>query len=160
MSSEQRDGERDFDFFHGRWVNKNRRLRARLQGCTEWETFEAVVECGPVLGGIGNVDTFSATLPDGSAFNAMTVRIFNPTTALWNIWWADDRVCDLFPPVSGRFTNGVGTFTGKDVCNGTPVEVTYIWSDITPCSATWRQAFSPDSGKTWEMNWEMLMTRE
>jgi hypothetical protein len=160
MTSEQNDGRGDFDFLHGRWMNRNRRLKARLQGCSEWEEFEAAVECRPVLGGVGNVDTYAGTLPDGSGFNAMSVRIFNPETGLWGIWWADDRVCDLFPPVFGAFTNGIGTFHGTDVCNGVPVDVIYNWTDITPTSANWSQEFSADGGQTWEKNWEMFMTRE
>jgi hypothetical protein len=37
--------------------------------------------------------------------------------------------------------------------------VRYIWSRITPNSAHWEQAFSPDAGKSWETNWEMQLKR-
>ena len=40
-------GAHDFDFFHGRWTVRNRRLLKRLAGCDEWEEFEATVECRP-----------------------------------------------------------------------------------------------------------------
>jgi hypothetical protein len=64
-------------------------------------------------------------------------------------------------PVIGNFNfkNGVGTFEGDDVNNGRPVKVRYIWSKITKHSAHWEQALSPDSGKTWETNWQMQFTR-
>jgi hypothetical protein len=159
VSNQQTDGRNDFDFLHGHWTNRNRRLKARLQGCTEWEEFVADIECRPVLGGVGNVDTYAGTEPDGTSFNAMSVRIFNPATGLWSIWWADDRVCDLFPPVLGKFTDGVGRFEGTDVCDGAPVDVIFNWTDITPTSANWSQEFSADGGQTWEKNWEMFMTR-
>jgi len=37
--------------------------------------------------------------------------------------------------------------------------VRYIWSDITPNSAKWQQAFSDDGGKTWEAKWVMEFHR-
>jgi hypothetical protein len=40
-----------------------------------------------------------------------------------------------------------------------PVRVRYRWSHITPTSARWEQAFSPDAGKTWETNWMMEFRR-
>jgi len=160
MSINDGDGRRDFDFYHGKWTIENRRLRVRLQGSTEWEKFDAAGECRPVLGGLGNVDSFSGVFPDGAPIEDMTLRIFNPATRLWSIYWADDRACQLLPPVHGIFTEGVGRFTGTDVCNGQPVDVVFNWYDITPTTATWSQAFSADGGATWELNWEMFMTRE
>src|SRR5262245_34436666 len=53
-----RDGSHDFDFWPGRWRVRNERLVKRLQGCTEWETFEARVEARLLPGGLGNVDEF------------------------------------------------------------------------------------------------------
>ncbi|HTE65485.1 MAG TPA: DUF1579 domain-containing protein, partial [Candidatus Binatia bacterium] len=35
----------------------------------------------------------------------------------------------------------------------------FVWSDITRNSCRWEQAFSPDAGKTWEVNWVMESTR-
>jgi hypothetical protein len=35
----------------------------------------------------------------------------------------------------------------------------YVWSEITPTSALWEQAFSADGEKTWETNWTMAHTR-
>jgi len=44
----------DFDFFMGRWKVTHRRLKARLQGSTEWETFSGSSVAQPLLGGFGN----------------------------------------------------------------------------------------------------------
>jgi hypothetical protein len=153
------DGRHDFDFLHGRWRIYNRRLARRLQDCTDWQEFEATNECYPVLGGLGNVDHFHATFPDGKPLEGMSIRLFDPQTRLWSISWADDRVCRLLPPVVGRLGGDRGEFIGDDVCDGTPVRVVFRWSDITPTSARWEQAFSADGGQTWEPNWEMVMTR-
>ena len=37
--------------------------------------------------------------------------------------------------------------------------IRYVWSDITPDSAHFEQAFSDDGGKTWEVNWITDQTR-
>ena len=34
----------DFDFQQGRWQVRHRRLKSRLAGCTEWETFAGTSE--------------------------------------------------------------------------------------------------------------------
>ena len=52
----------DFDFFVGHWNIYNRKLKTRLNGCTEWIEFEAYQEMHTILNGIGNTDNFKATL--------------------------------------------------------------------------------------------------
>lgn len=152
------DGRHDFDFLHGNWNNHNRKLKQRLVGCTEWDEFEATNSCYPMLGGLSNVEPYHPTA-DGSDFEAMSIRIFNPETGLWSIWWADNNRYTIFPPVHGRFIDGVGEFRGEDTQDGEPVDVRFLWSAITPTSAKWEQAFSTDNGVTWETNWEMYFTR-
>lgn len=155
------DGRGDFDFLFGRWNIHNRRLARRLQGCTEWQEFEAFQEVRPVLGGIGNVDRFAATLPDGRPIEGMTLRIFDPRTNLWSIYWADDRSCQLQPPVIGRFEDQTrGRFFGDDVFDGKAIRVVFHWAKTSADTATWEQAFSTDNGQTWETNWKMSMTRD
>lgn len=153
------DGRHDFDFLLGRWKIHNRRLARRLEGCTEWQEFEATQEVRPVLGGLGNVDRFLATLPGVGPIEGMTIRIFNPKTRLWSLYWADNRGCELQPPVVGRFEAGSGEFSGDDTFKGKPIRVLFRWKVLGPTSAHWEQAFSPDGGKSWETNWEMTMTR-
>jgi len=156
------DGRHDFDFYFGHWLIRNERLKERLVDSKEWETFDARQECRPILGGLGNLDDF-ATDWGGADLNGkflgMTLRLFDPKARKWSIYWASNRDGVLEPPVVGAFDNGVGTFHGRDQHKGTPVLARFIWSDITPNSARWQQAFSTDEGKTWETNWIMHMTR-
>ncbi len=70
-----RDGRHDFDFVHGSWIVANRRLLRRLQGCQEWETFPGLVENQPLLGGLGNLEQFSATLPGDVPFEGLALRL-------------------------------------------------------------------------------------
>lgn len=151
------DGRHDFDFYFGRWAVRNERLKERLAGCQEWEVFEATQECRPILGGLGNLDSFDTAWSGG--FRGMTLRLFQPSTQRWSIYWASDRDGVLQPPVIGRFADGVGTFFGRDEHRGTPVLARFVWSQISARGAHWAQAFSTDEGKTWEENWRMQMTR-
>ena len=153
-----RDGRHDFDFLHGRWRVRNERLRARLAGADEWDTFEASNACRPLLGGIGNVDDFATDWRDG--YRGLTLRLYDPRARRWSIRWANGIDGLLEPPVHGAFVDGVGTFFGDDTHDGRPVRVRFIWDGIGPESARWQQAFSADGGASWETNWIMRMTRE
>jgi hypothetical protein len=156
MVTEANDGRHDFDFWMGTWRIQNRRLRARLAGSTEWDTFEARGQTWPILNGLGNRDEFRTDFwPD---FVGMTFRFFNPQTRQWSIYWADSRRGILEPPVVGGFSGDVGTFYGDDVFEGKPIRVRFVWTRAP--QVRWEQAFSTDGGKTWETNWTMDMTRE
>lgn len=150
------DGSHDFDFLAGHWDIRNRRLKQRWVGSQEWDEFAATSKIQPVLGGIGNVDEFKAP---SQGFGGLTLRLYQPATRQWSLYWANSRDGVLQPPVHGHFVNGAGTFYGDDVDADKPIRVRYIWSRITKTSARWEQAFSADGGKTWETNWIMDFTR-
>jgi hypothetical protein len=150
----------DFDFWIGRWSVRNERLKGRLCGSTEWEEFAASAEARFLPGGLGNIDQFVITDDWRPGFVGLTVRLFEPATKLWRLYWADN-VRGLFdPPVIGAFSDGVGTFEGDDQHEGTPVRVRFTWTHDATRTARWEQAFSADGGATWETNWIMRMTRE
>jgi len=148
----------DFDFFEGKWKLLNKKLKSRLSHCTEWIEFESTQEMYRVLNGIGNIDNFLATI-DGQSFEGMTVRLFNPKTKLWSIYWADSNEGKLDPPVLGSFENSVGHFITKDIFNGMNILVTFRWDARDKDKPIWSQAFSKDNGKTWEWNWFMYMSK-
>lgn len=151
-------GQHGFDFLFGTWAITNRRLTSRLTSSTDWEEFPATGACRPILGGIGNVDSFSARR-DGRDFEGGSYRIYNAAADEWSIYWADNVTATLQPPVRGRFQDGDGEFFGQDEHEGIPVLVRFRWTEITPESARWEQAFSIDDGATWEVNWIMSFTR-
>jgi hypothetical protein len=150
-----RNGVHDFDFFPGTWKVAHRRLKRRLAACEEWEEFSGTSIARKLLGGFGNVDENEIRFPDGT-YIGVTFRTYDPDTGLWSIWWLDSRnPGHLDPPVVGKFQNGTGVFQCEDNFEGRPILVRYVWSRITPTSCRWEQAFSPDTGKSWETNWVM-----
>ncbi len=153
------DHAHDFDFLIGKWRVLHARLNDRLVGSREWVEFEGTCQLWMTMDGHGNVDDNYIGLP-GGPYRAMGIRAYDPRTQTWAIWWLDARDPHrIEPPVMGNFNNGVGTFEGDDFFNGKPIKVRFTWSRITPNSAHWEQAFSPDAGKSWETNWRMDFTR-
>src|SRR5262245_50021506 len=149
----------DFDFYMGSWRIHHRRLKERLAGSDEWDEFEGTSVAWPILGGAGNIDDNVLELPAGT-YRAISLRSFDPITDQWSIWWLDGRSpTRLDPPVVGRFRDGIGTFIAEDEFDGRPILVRFLWSDITERTCRWEQAFSPDGGATWEVNWIMESTR-
>lgn len=150
--------QHDFDFFEGKWKLKNKKLKSKLNNCTEWIEFESTQEMYRILKGIGNIDNFIAEA-DGDIFEGMTLRLFNPITKLWSLYWADSSEGELDPPVLGSFENNVGHFITKDIFEGKPILVLFRWDARKKDHPVWSQAFSEDDGKTWEWNWYMYMSR-
>jgi hypothetical protein len=148
----------DFDFYIGKWHIHNKKLNERLQQCTTWTEFDATGEMHTILNGLGNTDSFAATI-NGNAFEGMTLRLFNSQKKLWSIYWADSNKGLLDPPVTGSFENGIGYFFGKDTHNGKPVTVVFCWDARDADKPVWSQAFYDAQNKNWEWNWYMYFTR-
>ena len=152
---EQHPGRADFDFLFGRWAVRSRRLRERLTGCEEWIEFDASLTCWPLLDGYANGDAFRANWGDGLV--GTTLRLFDPASGRWSIWWAGKANPVLDSPVVGAFDGDRGLFEAEDVWDGRPILVRFVWTrGETP---RWEQAFSVDGGQTWETNWIMDYTR-
>jgi Protein of unknown function (DUF1579) len=149
----------DFDFLIGDWRVHHTRLRERLVGNHEWQEFDGTCSMRPLLGGSGNADDNLVNLPDGP-YHAVSLRAYDPGTQRWAIWWLDARhPHHIDVPVVGGFDDGIGSFFADDVINGQAVRVRFKWLDIHTASPRWEQAFSPDAGKTWEVNWTMRFER-
>ena len=153
------DGHRDFDFLVGRWKIHNQRLHERLKGSNDWEEFEGTTVSRSVLGGLGNLDECTMER-DAGQLQGMTVRLYDPASQQWSLYWADNvKAGILQTPLIGRFENGRGEFYAQEPFEGQHIFCRFIWSEITPSSCHWEQAFSTDGGKTWETNWIMDFVR-
>jgi hypothetical protein len=149
----------DFDFLHGSWAIHNRYLKDRLKHCTEWIEFEAQGDVEPLLDNLGQIDRYRA-LRNGSPVEGITLRLFNPATGEWSLYWADTvRAGVLQPPMVGRFDGDLGEFFGDETVDGRRVLCRFHWIRSPENRPRWEQAFSDDGGKTWEMNWVMTFTR-
>jgi hypothetical protein len=150
---------RRFDFLHGRWNVTHRKLKERLAGSSQWFEFPGTLSVAPILGGIGNFDENVLRDPGGD-YQASSLRLFNPGTQRWSIWWFDSRFPAVEPPVVGGFQGHKGSFYAQDVFKGQPIRVRTTYEPLTPDHAQWTQAFSPDAGASWEVNWIMDFKRE
>lgn len=100
------DGRNQFDFIFGRWIVRNRKLvDVTDPECKDWVEFEGSSEAFPVLDGYGHVDRMYVTdPPDGESFEGFTLRLFDPASRTWKIWWSSTRAPGVLdPPVEGRF---------------------------------------------------------
>jgi hypothetical protein len=156
--AKRHDPRTDFDFIIGSWKVHNRRLKQRLKGSDSWEEFEGRVVARKIWGGAANVDEYDAESPSGR-IRGMTVRLYNPQSQQWSLYWGNHANGVLDTPMIGGFKDGRGEFYDQEMFEGRSIYVRFIWSNITANTARWEQAFSPDGGKTWETNWIMEFTR-
>ncbi|HEU0273982.1 MAG TPA: hypothetical protein VFQ83_05595 [Candidatus Udaeobacter sp.] len=143
--------QHDFDFLVGTWKLRNRKLKSRLTHSSEWMSFDSRVEMHQILNGLGNIDKYTDQA-SGKPYEGIALRLFDPTTRLWSIYWADGSSGKLDPPVVGSFENKIGHFFGRDTYKGQPIIVVFRWDVRNPSLPVWSQAFSTDEGKTWEWN--------
>jgi hypothetical protein len=94
ITASERSSKQDFDFLAGAWKIRNRKLKEPLAGRNEWDEFHATQNCRQILLGLGDFDIFSTEF-DGKAFEGFTLRLFDPQTRLWTIYWADSKEARL-----------------------------------------------------------------
>ena len=158
VASANQSGVHDFDFQVGEW-----RVHHRVKdpaNDSQWLEFEGTCSNRSLMDGAANVEDNTFNKPTGVT-HGVALRAYDPKTAQWAIWWIDGRdpLGALDPPVKGRFVNGVGTFYSDGTLDGKLIRTRFIWSHITPTSARWEQAYSSNSGKTWQTNWIMEFQR-
>jgi hypothetical protein len=156
---ELRDGRHDFDFEIGSWKLHLKRLLHPLTSSTTWIQFDGTVVARKIWDGRANLDEFQADNSSGH-IEGLTLRLYSPESHQWSLYWASSKAGTLAgPPQVGDFKNGRGEFYCQDRYNSRMILIRYAWSDVTPNSAHFEQAFSDDGGKTWEVNWITDQTR-
>ncbi len=147
-----RDGQRDFDFEFGGWHAHLSRLVQPLSGSHTWTEYTGTSTVRKVWNGHANLGEFDVHGPAGR-IHGMTLRLYNPKSGRWSIYWANASDGALTPPLVGSFKSGNGEFFDKETFNGRPILARFIISNVTLHSFRLTQSFSDDAGKTWEANW-------
>jgi hypothetical protein len=158
MPAEQRDGSHDFDFEIGTWKTHIHRLVHPLSGSAAWSDYDGISVVRKIWNGRANMVELEVDGPAGH-IEGLSLRLYNPESRQWSLNFANSRGGVLGVPTVGEFRNGRGEFYDQEPFNGRMILVRNIWSDITPTSARFEQAFSDDGGKTWEVNWIATDTR-
>jgi len=157
----QRDGSHDFDFLIGDWKAHVRRLPDRLNNSKIWVEYDGISNHHKLLDSNANFEQFEVTSTDKKLhIKAQTLRLYNPATRQWSIYLIDlDNGTLDTPPVVGGFTGKRGEFYHQEPLKGRTILVRYLWLDLSPNSARMEQSYSPDGGKTWEVNWICELSR-
>ena len=157
----QRDGSHDFDFLIGNWKAHVRRLPDRLNNSTAWVEYDGISNHKKLLDSNANFEEFDVTSTDKKLrIKAQTLRLYNPISRQWSIYLVDlDNGTLSIPPVVGSFNGNRGEFFDQEDYKGRAILVRYMWLNISPSSSRMEQSFSPDGGKTWEVNWICELSR-
>src|SRR5262245_50903090 len=143
--------------FVGDWtfdVTNYRPDGTKAEGKGEWNFFWALegravqdVWITPPRGQRANAS------PSAPAGYGTTVRFYDPKIDAWRITWID--------PIHGNVQTFIAKERGGEIvqdATGTEPGETFRWVfyEIQPASFRWRSESSPDGGKTWKKDQEML----
>ena len=151
----------NFDFLIGKWNVLNKRLKERLKNNNEWFEFPAKMETKPFLNGLGLMDEMKSS-HYGDDFIGFSIRMVNPKTNIWTIYWADTANPEnyLKEQVVGEFKNGIGVFYGKEWFEEKEYKLRFTWKKESQDTAQWEQAYFDELKNEWETNWIMEFTKE
>jgi hypothetical protein len=159
----RRDGRHDFDFSIGRWRTHITRRVHPLSGSNEWADYDGTSIVRTIWDRRASLGETEAEGPAGH-LEALSLRLYNPESHQWSLRYAStggttSTPTSLTVPAIGEFKDGRGEFYDTEPYNGRDILLRNTWSDITPMSIRFEQAFSEDGGRTWETNWIAVDTR-
>jgi len=152
------DGQHDFDFEIGSWKIHLSRLKDRLAGSTTWVEFDGTSVTRKVWNGRADLEEFETDSQTGH-IEGLTLRLYNPQSHQWSLYWANGKDGILEQPMIGEFKNGRGEFYDQEPWKGRAVFVRFLWTNTTTNTPHFEQSYSDDGGKTWEVNWITNQTR-
>ncbi|HEV2289103.1 MAG TPA: hypothetical protein VGR81_09135 [Candidatus Acidoferrales bacterium] len=158
-SGTERDGQHDFDFDFGTWKVHIQHLVHPLMGSHTWIKYDGTDVVHKIWGGRANLAEVEADGPTGH-IEFLSLRLYNPQSHQWSLNVANSADGTVNVPTIGGFKDGRGEFYDQETVNGRAVLARTVWSDITPTSYHFEEAFSDDGGKTWEPNFVATLTRE
>lgn len=149
----------DFDFALGKWRTRILHLQRTAGKADSWAVWTGTVVAAGVWGGRANIQQIEVNTPAGR-IDELRLCLYRPQSGQWYLHWADSDDGVMTQPLSGRFGGGSGGFYDQEDFRGRAIFVRDRYSQITPRSYHWQQAFSSDGGTTWEPNWNVTLMRD
>jgi hypothetical protein len=153
------DGAHDFDPALGNFNFHLRYMLHPLTSSPDWTEMAGTGACYKVWDGRAQLDTVELDSSSGGHIEGLTLRLYDREARQWRLYWANSRIGRLDPPQIGNFRDDRGDFYTTDTINGKTTLIRFDWSRMTSGTPHFEQAFSPDGGKTWEVNWITNQTR-
>lgn len=156
VSSALPSESRQFDFWVGSWdVN----LRIRQDDGSWLDAVRSTARIYPILAGKAVLELWSDERTEG--IKGYSLRYFDTARDEWVLWldWPGPNRSGS-SSLAGGFRHGRGEFFSTSTnSDGSETISRYTFSDITPTSLRWDDAFSSDGGETWTNRWIMEFTR-
>jgi hypothetical protein len=153
------DGAHDFDFDLGAWKTHITRRLHPMTGSSETIQLTGTVTVRKVWDGRGQLEEIEADGPNGH-WEGMTVFLYDPQARQWSMNFANSSAGKFTTPMVGSFGNGRGELIGQDTLDGRSVLVRGVWSDVTPSTHIYQESYSADGGRTWEVAFTALKTKQ
>jgi hypothetical protein len=150
------DGQHDLDWDIGTWTTHQKRLLHPLTGSTTWVEYSGTDVVRKIWDG-ANLGEIRAAGPAGN-LELFTLRLYNPETHEWSIYFTNSTAGVLSSPAVGAFKSGHGEFYDQETYNGKTILLRFSVAEITSNSCRFEQAFSADGGRTWETNFIVTET--
>jgi hypothetical protein len=157
-SSQEEPGQRDFEPLLGHWNYHLKRRLKPLTGSTQWVELAGNGDCTPLWHAHAQLDTINVAGSNGN-IEGLTLRLFNPNTREWRLYWANSKDGVVVAPQIGQFKASHGEFYAQDTLADKSIFVKFDWSALESSSPHFEQSFSNDGGKNWEVNWITDQTR-
>ena len=152
-----RGNPHDFDFEFGSW-KAHVRIRPPLSHSNTWVSYDGTSVVRKVWRGRANLGELEVANRH-SHLEGLTLRLYHPQTRQWYVYFSNSADGELGVPSIGGFSHGRGEFFDRESLHGKPVDVKFVFSDISTRSFKFVQSYSGDNGKTWIVNWDSTFTR-
>lgn len=146
------DGRHDFDAHIGTFKTHVKRRLGILTGSNRWAEYDGTSTVLSLWQGRANIVELEADGEQGH-LEFLSLRLYNPKTREWSLNAVNSSVGVLDTPTVGGFKNGRGEFYDREDFNGRPIMVRFVITSPSRDAFHFEQAFSADSGKSWEVNW-------
>jgi len=146
-----------FDFWVGNWAVN---LRVRQSDNSWKDQHQAIAHIHSLMEGKVILELWEEQGRPGGIMG-YSLRYYDEDMGKWVLWlnWPGKNRSGS-SSLTGNFRHGRGEFFAERSINDSTVSISrYTFSDITPRSLRWDDAYSLDGGKTWTHNWIMEFTR-